>query len=284
MKENPSDNRIPNPEQQQITQTEAPRLDAQETFDITDLQHETQLEQAQNELKAQEIAKRLKDFDPVAESNQSISPDKQHRIALFQEKYTPSHLSEKREHGTIGNKVLDFFVKHTVERKGVENLPERGPFLVVSNHFDSDSHHLLALLKNFDTHLAASATIHWQRSPLFVWFLKKMRALAVPESLAHLSNDDKNALLERIPDGFTKNQYQKVIEQESTPDATAKANLNFIRNTLALLTRGDVVAIYPEGLWLYEGGKDNPRAQSLYQGYPGMEVIALKTSVDIIKK
>lgn len=50
--------------------------------------------------------------------------------------------------------------------------------------------------------------------------------------------------------------------------------VTLIRSSVALLSRGDVLIIYPEGLWLYDGNNDTPRSHSMYKGYDGFTVIA----------
>lgn len=253
------------PEKNSIEETSS----IESRFDVLPLTPEQEPETTEE--RARQIVQSLH----LKESLHTTSAPETTKIAALQEKHIPPYLKKALIHGSLLNKALDILIGNLIETKGAEYLPEQGPFLVVSNHFGSDSQYLLALLKDYDTHVTASEAIHWHHSPLFTWFLKQMRALPVPESLAHLSDEQKQQLLSRIDDPVRKSSYEQIIAREAADDKNQLSErMRFIRSTVALLTRGDVVILYPEGLWLYEGGAAHPRAQTMYQGYPGMEVIA----------
>lgn len=186
--------------------------------------------------------------------------------------YIPDYLRERRMGAVIPAKVLEFLFRGRVERRNTEKLPETGPFLVISNHFASDafSATLFSSLARYDAHFAVSSEVHWQ-NPLKRRLFRYLRAIEVPGTLSYLSDQEREKLLNRIVEGNTQQAYQQIIEKE--PGKGAREMVRFVRSAAALLARGDVVVVYPEGHWLYDGESGSHRKEELYRGYRGIEVI-----------
>lgn len=204
-----------------------------------------------------------------------INPsEKSERIKTFQERHIPSALRSKNKVNLIVSAGLEYFFKNEALVEGIENLPKEGPFVVVSNHFNlKETPILLAALKDYDAHVVASEKIHGEH-PIRKLLVSAIRGVASPESLAHLSKEEKEALVARIPDTFVKEKYQEVIEAEEEGELDRSGLLRFVRSSVALLSRGDVLIVYPEGLFLYDGTEGSSRQQVLYKGYGGFELIA----------
>lgn len=196
------------------------------------------------------------------------------RIRAYQEKYIPPGLQSQKKVNMIISAGLEYLYAHEAEVSGLENIPEKGPFIIVSNHFNvKETEILLATLKNYDAHVVAAEKLHGEH-PIRSIGLELIRAITAPESLAQLSPEEKEAVVKRIPDAFVKKKYQEIIAAEAVGEIDTSGLLQFIRSSVALLSRGDVLIIYPEGLWLYDGDNNSPRSQSLYKGYGGFEIIA----------
>ena len=196
------------------------------------------------------------------------------KISAFQEKYLPEGMRTQKKVNLVIAAGMELLYARRANIEGVENLPESGPFIVVANHFNvKETEILLATLKNYDAHLVAAKKIHGEH-PITKLKLKAVRGITVPESLAHLSPEEKEELLERIPSGRIKEKYQAVVDQEAAGETDRTGLIEFVRSSVALLSRGDVLVIYPEGLWLFDGEHGEPRGQNLYQGLDGFSTIA----------
>lgn len=150
--------------------------------------------------------------------------------------------------------------------RGREHIPSTGECILVSNHtrfFDESK--IFALL-NRPAHILG-ADMHFGMSPIHRWFMNKIGAIEVRSTLGNLSEEEKNALLERTPKG-ARAYYQKVIDRDREPmNATAmRSHRETLQSTIAVLLKGEPVILFPEGLWLYEGGKEGEKMRKAYGG------------------
>jgi len=236
-------------------------------------------EETKKEMKGlmQEIEKFLDEKQPPKAEIEN-SEEKKAKIGEYQEKYLPDYLREKKD---FVSSVLTGLWRRLArfEKEGSENVPEEGSFLVVCNHFGGgDTEALAATFKDFDTHFAIGKEIWWEQSPVLKWFFKKLRLIPVEESLANLSEQEKEEALKR-QNKYGKKVFRKIIEREKRGGVAM--NADFVRAATAALSRkdknkkGDVVIIFPEGLWLNPQGKMVPREKAeMKQGYRGIELVA----------
>lgn len=194
------------------------------------------------------------------------SPPAAARIDAYIEQSVPDYLRDKTGHESLAARLYGLFTSVEDMKEAREALPKEGPFLVVANHSGGESGIILSLLKEYDAHLAAGEELNFNRSGFRKWLLKKMRMIPVRESLANLNETEKEELLERVPGEERKKAYRKIVDREK--DGGASMNKDFIRSSVALLLRGDVVAMFPEGLFLYDDNK------GLRKAYGGVELIA----------
>ncbi|MFT5849449.1 MAG: 1-acyl-sn-glycerol-3-phosphate acyltransferase [Patiriisocius sp.] len=200
--------------------------------------------------------------------------EKQERIKRFQEKHTPPALRSQKKVNMLIAAGLEHMYQKEATIEGLENLPEDGPFIVIGNHFNvKETEILLATLKNFDTHVVAAEKVHGEH-PVRKIGLGAIRGITAPESLANLSEEEKQSLMGRVSDTFVKEKYQEIIDAEEAGEVDKTGLMQFVRSSAALLSRGDVLVMYPEGLWLYDGENESPRSQTLYKGYSGFDVVA----------
>lgn len=218
--------------------------------------HSEELAIEQEKLK--KLRRDIEQMPPAATHTEDFKTNNQEFLGI------PEYLRD--ESGTSAIKyALDAFLSVEGMETARKRLPKSGPFLVVSNHSGGETGALLALLKNQDAHIAAGEELNFKRSRFRAWLLRKLRMIPVKESLSGLTGQEKTELLERVPER-AKAGYQAVIERETRGEMTI--NNNFLRSAVALLTRGDVVVAFPEGLFLYDGKK------SLRKAYGGVELLA----------
>lgn len=213
--------------------------------------------------KIKEQIERTEEEKPIPAAD--VAPDAK-KIQQYQDSYIPDYLRGKKESGSFLNMAMGFFLRNRFEKRGEENLPKEGPFITICNHFGGETGPLLASLGNRDVHVTADKELNWKRSSFRSWLLKKMGMIAVDGSLENLSPQEQEQLIERVPKGSRREGYKRVMQKGKTGGVAT--NVDFIRQSIALLSRGDVVAVYPEGLFLYENEK------KLHKGYQGIEVIA----------
>lgn len=210
-------------------------------------------------------------------NEQFVSREKEEEIKAYQEANLPVSLRSGKKTNLLNTILatgLEKFYYKEAEVTGLEKLPENGPFIVVANHFNvKETEAVLSLLKDYDAHIVASEKVHGEH-PFRKIGLNVLRGISSPESLAHLTVEEKQSLLARIPDDFVRQKYEEIIEREESGDLDKAGLLQFVKGSVALLARGDVLVIYPEGLWLYDGEGSEPRSRALYKGYGGFDIIA----------
>lgn len=229
----------------------------------------------EQEKKIEEIHKKLEEFKKKETEKVSIPQiPPEEKIRKYQENYLPSYLCDPREKGSTIAGLLGFLLEHLgvyeINPQEKENFPEKGPFLVISNHWREEGSVLPWLLKDYDAHLAVAEEVNWKGSFLHTWIMKKLRMIPLKESFTNLSQEEKEKLLKRVPK-ISKKGYQKVIEREK--QGQYPINIQFIRQSVALLSRGDVVVMFPEGLFLYRGKSRYFDIPELKKAYRGIELV-----------
>jgi 1-acyl-sn-glycerol-3-phosphate acyltransferase len=216
---------------------------------------------------AEKVKTRLVRSEPVI--------DEQKRAAIVAEyvrKNVPKHLQRttvfEAAHQKISALVMGVLnVFGQMKLRGAERVPQEGGFVMVSNHtrfFDESK--LLALIGR-PAHIVA-ADMHANTSFFHKWFMKAIGTLEVDSTLNNLTEEEKTALMVRVPKG-ARAYYQKVIDRdrEKASLKAGRKQMAFLQSTVALLIKGEPVILFPEGLWLYEG-------KMMRKAYGGIEFIA----------
>lgn len=218
-------------------------------------------------------------YEEKPEELEDTPEDVWRRVVKYQERYLPDYLKEKP--GVI-SKAIGFVlrtletIKTKPEIEGKENIPE-GECLVVCNHFGGggmgmgDTESIMSTFKEKNIHVGIGKNIWWDKSPLLRWVFKKMGGIPIDESLANLTEEQKQEVLERQTEKAKKKIYGGIIEREKK--GRPATNIDFVRQSVAALSRGDAVSVYPEGLWLNPEGPFREK-QELKQGYRGIELVA----------
>jgi len=178
----------------------------------------------------------------------------------------------RREKGAVSKAITDLYTMTggKFEKEGEENIPESGPFIVICNHFGGgDVQALFKTFKSVDLHFAVAKEMWWNSSTIARWFLKKLRIIPVEESLSNISEKEKEEALNR-QGGHGKAVFRRIIDREK--QGKAATNIEFVRQAVAVLSRGEAMGIFPEGLWL--NPKNGREKKEMKQGYRGVELIA----------
>lgn len=238
-------------------------------------EHERYQEAKEEQL--EELKEKIENIieEDLPEKEDSDSKKREEKIEAYQKRYIPDYLLKKAK--GISKLIINFIASRSkCETEIKEELPETGPFLVVCNHFGGgDVEAILKTFKDFDVHFGIAKGIWWDSSPIIRWFLKKLRTIPIEESLSNLSEDQKEESLKK-QNWWGKKIFRKIINREKETNKFSRSNLEAVQQMVAVLSRGDVVAIFPEGLWLNpEGSGFDPREKAeMKQGYPGIELIA----------
>lgn len=191
------------------------------------------------------------------------------KVSYYQSRYLPNYL--KKEKSLISRLLLDLWSGGAkFELKGKENIPESGPFVVVCNHFgNGDIQALLQTFKDFNPHPIVGKSIWWNSS-FSRSFLKAIKAIPVQESLSNLPREEKHAAKER--QGVVgKKVFQEIIDQENR--GQLRVDTDFIRQSVAVLSHGDALCLFPEGLWLEPQSLTREKPE-MKQAYRGVELVA----------
>jgi hypothetical protein len=180
-----------------------------------------------------------------AEVRSEETKSREEIIAKYQDRYLPDYLREKG--GIISRAITNFWTRRVeFEKEGEENIPEKGPFIVICNHFGGgDAEALLRTFKDADLHLAVAKEMWWNASPVQRWLLKKFGMIPIEESLSNLTDKEKEEALERQGKNG-KTVFRKIIDREK--QGRVATNIEFVRQAVAVLSRGDALGIFPEGL------------------------------------
>lgn len=215
---------------------------------------------------ADQIREKLLGEDTVITRAKPPSP------SVYLQKYLPERFRGTQFFAGAHQKVskMIFGVFETLglfKIRGREHIPQSGECVLVSNHtrfFDESK--LFALL-NRPAHILG-ADMHFDMSPIHRWFMYAIGAIPVRSTLQNLSEKEKTELLKRAPGG-ARAYYQKVVNRDREPmNAVAmRSHRETLQSTVAVLLKGEPVILFPEGLWLYEGGK-------MRKAYGGVEHIA----------
>lgn len=225
---------------------------------------------------AEEIGKLKQKIEGIIAGDQPIKQEKEDaalrekRIAEYQKRYLPPYI---RERGFISKAITSLWAGRVkFEKEGQENIPEKGPFIVIWNHFGGgDVEALLRTFKDVNLHFAVAKEMWWS-NPVAKWFLKRFGMIPVEESLANLTDEQKEAALKN-QGGNGQKIFRKIIDREK--QGKSAANVEFIRQAVAVLSRGDGLAISPAGLWLNPEGPGKLREKAeMQKGYRGIELIA----------
>jgi len=96
------------------------------------------------------------------------------------------------------------------EIQGKEELPEE-PKLFIANHRGGETGKLIGAL-NDQVHIASAETINWSRGGMFVKFMQGLGMVPIRESFAHVSEDDRQKVVERAREN-QKETHQKAIDE-----------------------------------------------------------------------
>lgn len=228
--------------------------------------------EAKERLREDELDTAEKVRERLLSEDTAVTAPARGSVATYLEKNLPERFREKQffagVHQMVSSMIFRAFETLGVFKiRGREHVPPAGECVLVSNHtrfFDESK--LFALL-NRPAHILG-ADMHFAANPIQRWFMYAIGAIEVKSTLRNLSETEKAEVLQRAPGG-AKAYYTKVIARDRKPldRETLRAHRESLQTTVAVLLKGEPVILFPEGLWLYEGGK-------MRKAYGGIEHIA----------
>lgn len=263
---------------EQFSEDEPIYIESEEEEVLDDKPEQTRkIEQEDPENKEQEIRELKEAIERVAEKDQptpELPEDAQQRaekIKAYQDKYLPDHLREKG--ASIISKAITYLWTRGAkfEKEGKENIPDKGPFIVIGNHFGGgDAEAILDTFQGTNIHFGIAKEMWWNTPAR--WLLKKFGMIPIEESLSNIPEEEKEEALKR-QGGHGKDVFRRIIDREKTGGVAM--NTEFVRQAVAVLSRGDTVGVYPEGLWLNPEGPMKLREKAeMKKGYQGIELVA----------
>ncbi len=259
-------------EQFSESDSEKPKPESQpEIIAETGLEKKQEAKPESPEEREQEIEKLKQEIqDKTVE--QPTEQERAQRIKEYQEKHLPDYLRSKR--GFVAKAITGLWTRMSgkCEREGNENIPEKGPFIVIGNHFGGgDAEAILDTFKDTNIHFGIAKEMWWNTPAK--WLLKKFGMIPIEESLSNLSEQEKEEAMQR-QGGHGKDVFRKIIDREK--QGGVSMNTEFVRQAVAVLSRGDAVGVYPEGIWLNPqgAGKLSREKKEMKQGYRGIELVA----------
>jgi len=211
----------------------------------------------------------LEQPEKVESENDKLREEK---VKAYQDEHLPKYLRKKPDF--VSKAMKRFLTRGSkFETEGGENLPEKGPFIVICNHFgNGDTEAIMKTFKDFDLHFAVGKEwAGWDDSAVKRLFFKQLRMIPIEESLSNLTPQEKEEALSR-QDKNGKRVFRRIINREKTGSS---GNIDFIRQSIAALSRGDTLCVFPEGPFLNPHGRMNMKEkEEMKQGYRGIELIA----------
>ncbi len=212
------------------------------------------------------------DREIVVERDITGAQTREEKIKSYQDRYLSEYL--KGPKGFIGRFITEKYANSVkFETQGIENIPQAGPFLVICNHFGGgEVEALFKTFKEHNIHFGLAKNIWWNANPVLRWIFKKMQMIPIDESLANISEEQKEeGLLKQGPQG--KKVFRKIIDREK--QGKVPMNMSFFHQALAVLSKGNALCMFPEGLWFNPVGigKLSHEKEELKQGYRSIEVL-----------
>ena len=183
------------------------------------------------------------------------------------QKHTPPHLQGKLDKTAWLSKIFAHINEKRIKNDqlkiiGKDNLPKKGPYLIICNHFGGRAANLFAL--DEEIRMVAGKAANWDR-PIFKQVMLGIGALQATESFANLGKEEWEGLIERTP-SIDKSIYEKVKDNQTNSFDRTKEVAQQLKSIVAVLANGGKVAIFPEGLKHWE--------DQLHKGYGGYVKIA----------
>ena len=204
-----------------ISNSEAQKIEANDEKKLLEARENVEALESPNDKKSSEIV--------------------QKEISNYIEKNIPSYLQSQNPSLVykIFKKLSGLMVKEVI---GKENLPANSK-LYIANHRGEESGKLIAALDK-PVHVVSAERVNWKNGEAFRWLSEKLGMVPVRETLSNLTDEQKEAVLEKVR--FSEKKAHE--EVAFGKPVMGGGNIKNIKAMVALLLRGDDVAIFAEGL------------------------------------